>query len=420
MDRRKFVQGAATAYGLMFVKPETAFSYAANSRVCWGLLGCGRRGTAVATSFAKNAGVEIVALADIFPDQLAAGKQHFDAVNASLNLPAIDSQRTFHGHEAYKAIAACKDVDAVQISTPPFFHVEHLDTVTAAGKHAYCEKPVGVDIPQTRRALDIGRREDGKVSMAVGFQIRSAPPFVELVRRIHEGQIGKIAQIAAFYNSPPAVMVDRGAPSSDEYRLRNWLLYRNLSGDMLLEQNIHVIDICNWVMGTHPIAAYAKSSRKVVQNPGNTSDNYEVIFTYPGDIELSFSSTQFNKNHFFDVSERFFGSEGLADAPYSGALQIRGTQPWTWNSGTPAPTGQFAANGAFSDNLAEADAMKDRDFVQSIVTGKLQNQIVAGVETARSCIMARKSAETGRTVTWQEIEADTEAYSLGINLNQFV
>jgi len=419
MDRRKFVQGAATAYGLMIVKPETAFSYAANSRVRWGLLGCGRRGTAVATSFAKNAGVEIVALADIFPDQLATAKTHFDAVNASLNLPPIDGGRIFRGHDASHAIAACKDVDAVQISTPPFFHIEHLDTVTAAGKHAYCEKPTGVDIPQTRRALEIARREDGKVSMAVGFQIRSAPPFVELVRRIHAGQIGNMAQIAAFYNAPPAVMVDKGQPSSDEYRLRNWLLYRNLSGDILLEQNIHVIDVCNWVMQTHPIAAYAKASRKVVKNPGNTSDNYEVIFTYPNGVELSFSSTQFSKNNFFDVSERFFGSEGVADAPYSGTLQIRGTQPWVWNTSNSAPTGQFAANGSFSDNLAEADAMKDRNFVESIVSGRLQNQVAAGVGSARSCMMARKSAETGRSVTWQEIEADTEAYSLGFDLKQF-
>jgi len=418
MDRRKFMQGAAAASGLMIVKPETAFGYAANSRVRWGLLGCGRRGSSVATSFAKNAGVEIVALADIFPDQLATAKTHFDAVNASLGLPAIDARRLFHGHEAYKAIAACADVDAIQISTPPFFHIEHLDAVTAAGKHAYCEKPVGVDVPQTRHALKIGRRENGKVSMAVGFQIRSAPPFVELVRRIHEGQIGKIAQIVGCYNSPPAVMDDRGTPSSDEYRLRNWLLYRNLSGDILLEQNIHVIDICNWVMGTHPISAYAKSSRKVVQNAGNTSDNYEVIFTYPGDVKFSFTSTQFNKNHFFDVTERFFGSEGLADAPYSGALQIRGTNPWTWSSNAPS-TGQFAANGSFSDNLAEADAMKDRDFVQSIVSNKFQNQIAAGVDSALSCIMARKSAETGRLVTWEEIDADTEAYSLGMNLAQF-
>jgi myo-inositol 2-dehydrogenase/D-chiro-inositol 1-dehydrogenase len=419
MDRRQFVQGAATAYGLMIVKPETAFGYAANSRVRYGLLGCGRRGTAVATSFAKNAGVEIVALADIFPDQLATAKTHFDAVNASLQLPPIDSRRTFRGHDASQAIAACKDVDAIQISTPPFFHVEHLETVTAAGKHAYCEKPVGVDIPQTKHALEIARRHDGKVSMAVGFQIRSAPPFVELVHRIHSGQIGKMAQIAAFYNAPPAVMVDKGQPSSDEYRLRNWLLYRNLSGDMLLEQNIHVIDVCNWVMNAHPVSAFAKSSRKVVQNPGDTSDNYEVIFTYPGGVELSFSSTQFSKNNFFDVSERFFGSEGLAEAPYSGPLQIRGTQPWKWDAPVNAAAGQFAANGAFTDNLAEADAMKDRDFIQSIVSGKFQNQIAAGVDTARSCIMGRKAAETGRIITWQEIEADTEAYSLGFNLSQF-
>src|SRR5262249_35078939 len=90
MDRRKFVQGAATASGLLFVKPETLFSYSANSRVRWGLLGCGRRGTSVATSFAKNAGVEITALADIFPDQLATAKKHFDEISASLNLSAID------------------------------------------------------------------------------------------------------------------------------------------------------------------------------------------------------------------------------------------------------------------------------------------------------------------------------------------
>ena len=417
-DRRRFVKNAAAVSSLLIVKPEIAFGYAANSRVRWGLLGCGRRGTSVATSFAKNAGVEITALADIFPDQLTVAKKHFDEVNTSLGLSAIDNKRIFRGPDAAKAIAACADVDAVQISTPPFFHVEHLGIVTAGGKHAYCEKPVGVDVPQTRRALEIAKHADGKVSMAVGFQIRSAPPFVELVRRLHAGQIGKVAQIAAFYNAPPAVMVDKGTPGSDEYRLRNWLLYRNLSGDILLEQNIHVIDVCHWVMQAHPIAAYAKSSRKVLQNPGNTSDNYEVIFTYSDDIQLSFSSTQFNKNNFFDVSERFFGTEGLAEAPYSGALRILGNQPWEWKANA-APTGQFAANGAFTDNLAEADSSKDRDFVASIVSGKFQNQIAAGVESARSCVMARKSAETGRLITWSEIEADTEAYALGMNLAQF-
>ncbi len=86
----------------------------------------------------------------------------------------------FHGYKAFEEVASSSGVDAVQISTPPWFHVQHLDAVVAAGKHAYCEKPVGVDISQTKQALEIGKRADGRVSLDVGFQIRSAPPFVEI------------------------------------------------------------------------------------------------------------------------------------------------------------------------------------------------------------------------------------------------
>jgi len=404
----------------MIVKPSVAFSYAANSAVQYGLLGCGKRGTSVATSFATNTQARVVALGDIFPDQLAIGKQHFDQLNSKLGVPAVDPKLTFHGWEAYKAMAANPHIDAVQISTPPFFHVEHMDILSAAGKHVYCEKPVGVDIPQTRRALQIAKRIDGKVSASVGFQIRSAPPFAEIVQRIHAGQIGKIASIAGYYNAPPATYPDRGAMPHDEQRLRNWLWDKTLSGDILLEQNIHVIDVCNWVMGSHPLKATARASRKVIQNFGNINDNYEVIFEYPGEVELVFSSTQFNAPGYFDVKETFFGTEGIAEMPYKGALRIQGQKPWTWTGSEQESGAKFAADGAFSDNLADADKMKDRSFIESITGNKFQNQIAAGVESARTCMMARKSAETGRTVSWQDIEADTEQYQLGIEIRKFV
>ena len=420
MNRRKFLQGASTACSLIIVKPSVAFSYAANSAVQYGLLGCGKRGTSVATSFATNTQARIVALGDIFPDQLAVGKQHFDQLNSKLGVPAVDPKLTFHGWEAYKAMAANPHIDAVQISTPPFFHVEHMDILSAGGKHVYCEKPVGVDIPQTRRALQIAKRIDGKVSASVGFQIRSAPPFAEIVQRIHAGQIGKIASIAGYYNAPPATYPDRGAMPHDEQRLRNWLWDKTLSGDILLEQNIHVIDVCNWVMGSHPLKATARASRKVVQNFGNINDNYEVIFEYPGEVELVFSSTQFNAPGYFDVKETFFGTEGIAEMPYKGALRIQGQKPWTWTGSEQESGAKFAADGAFSDNLADADKMKDRSFIESITGNKFQNQIAAGVESARTCMMARKSAETGRTVTWQDIEADTEQYQLGIEIRKLV
>ena len=420
MNRRKFLQGASTACSLMIVKPSVAFSYAANSAVQYGLLGCGKRGTSVATSFATNTQARVVALGDIFPDQLAIGKQHFDQLNSKLGVPAVDPKFTFHGWEAYKAMAANPHIDAVQISTPPFFHVEHMDILSAGGKHVYCEKPVGVDIPQTRRALQIAKRIDGKVSASVGFQIRSAPPFAEIVQRIHAGQIGKIASIAGYYNAPPATYPDRGAMPHDEQRLRNWLWDKTLSGDILLEQNIHVIDVCNWVMESHPLKATARASRKVIQNFGNINDNYEVIFEYPGEVELVFSSTQFNAPGYFDVKETFFGTEGIAEMPYKGALRIQGQKPWTWTGSEQESGAKFAADGAFSDNLADADKMKDRSFIESITGNKFQNQIAAGVESARTCMMARKSAETGRTVSWQDIEADTEQYQLGIEIRKFV
>ena len=422
MNRRSFITGASAACGLLIVKPKTAFGYEANSAVRLALLGCGRRGTTVATSFAKNTSARVVALADIFPDQLAKAKTHFDEVNTQLGKPTIDSRLMFRGHTAFQQVAASPDVDAIQISTPPWFHVEHLDGIVSAGKHAYCEKPVGVDIAQTQRALAIGSRVKSTQSVDVGFQIRSAPPFVEIVRRMHEGQIGKIAAISAHYNAPASTYPDRSGMSSDEVRLRDWLWDRTLSGDILLEQNIHVIDVCNWIMGTHPIKAVAKSSRKVISHAGNTNDNYQVIFTYPGDVELSFSSTQFGNSGFFDVAETIYGSTGVAEAPYSGALRILGENPWTWTSKdapADAPPGKFAADGAFTDNLALADPMKDRGFIESITSGKFHNQIAAGVESARSCMLGRQAAALGREVTWDELLQHPEVYSLGMDVSQF-
>jgi myo-inositol 2-dehydrogenase / D-chiro-inositol 1-dehydrogenase len=421
MNRRKFLGTSTAVVGLMILKSKTAFGYEANSAVRYALLGCGKRGTTVATSFAKNTDARIVALADIFPDQLAKAKTHFDEINAGLGHQMIDPKLMFRGHTAYQQLAASPDVDAIQISTPPFFHVEHLDGVVSAGKHAYCEKPVGVDIAQTVRALEIAKRVDGKVSIDVGFQIRSAPPFVEIVQRIHAGDIGKIASISAHYNSPASTYPDRPGLSADERRLRNWLWDRTLSGDILLEQNIHVIDVCNWIMKTHPISAVGRSSRMVVQNFGNTSDNYQVIFTYPGGAELSFSSTQFGTNGFFDVAERIFGSSGVADAPYSGPLQITGQKPWSWVDDTPAKStpGKFAADGDFTDNLRLADPMKDRGFIQSITSGRFHNQIAEGVSTARSCMLGRRAAETRQEVTWDGLQQNSEVYSLGMDLTRF-
>jgi predicted dehydrogenase len=111
----------------------------------------------------------------------------------------IDSSQLFKGPDAYQQIVQSKEVDFILITTPPYFHPHHLETVVAAGKHVYCEKPVAVDVPGAHHVISIGEKAQGKISLAVGFQIRNAPPMVELTRRIHEGALGKVACGLAYY-----------------------------------------------------------------------------------------------------------------------------------------------------------------------------------------------------------------------------
>ena len=406
----------------MLIKANRAFSYQANSAVRLGLLGCGNRGTAVATSFSQNTTAQVVALADLFSDQLAAGQDHFNKVNADLSRSPIDNKLLFRGPHAFEQLASSQGVDLIQISTPPFFHVQHLEAAVAAGKHVYCEKPVGIDIAQARQALEIAKRVKPNQSVDVGFQCRMAPPFAAIAEKIRAGALGKIATVAGNYNAPASTEKTHPGASPDEYRLRNWLWDRALSGDILVEQNIHIIDLSNWLLGSHPIKASASGGRNVLTHYGDCWDNYQVDYTYPGDVHFSFASTQFGNYGGFDAGLKLFGSEGVATVPYSGPVQITGSQAWVWHdSAATAPgSGTFAANGAFSDNLAFADRDKDRAFIDSITSGPAHNQIAAGVETALSCMLGRMAGYQKREVTWEDLLAHGETYQLGFSMDQFV
>jgi predicted dehydrogenase len=422
MNRREFIRTATgVASGLLILKPGTALAYQANSAVRLGLLGCGSRGTHVATSFAQNTTTQVVALGDLFRDQLEAGRAHFDALNAGLGRSPVDRNLLFHGPDAYRQLASSPGVDLIQISTPPFFHVEHLEAAVDAGKHVYCEKPVGIDRSQARQALEIAGRVQSAQSVDVGFQCRSAPPIAAIAAKIQAGALGKMASITAYYFAPASTEKVVPSASADERRLRNWLWDRALSGDILVEQNIHIIDLCNWLLGAHPLQATATGGRNILTHAGNCWDNYQVDFTYPGDVRVSFSSTQFGNYGLFDAGLRLFGADGAATVPYAGPVRIVGAQPWAWQDSlsTAAGSAGFAANGGFEDNLAFADREKERAFISSIVSGPAHNQIAAGVETALSCMLGRMAGYRRREVTWNDLLTHGETYKLGMNLAQF-
>jgi predicted dehydrogenase len=421
MNRRHFLHTGAAAAGLLILKPRAAFGYQANSIVRLGLLGCGGRGTTVATSFARNTSVQVVALADLFPDQLATGRETFNQINASLGQTPIADKLLFRGPHAFEQLAASGEIDLMQISTPPFFHVEHLAAAVASGKHVYCEKPVGIDVKQAKAALGIAQHVRSNQSVDVGFQCRNAPPIAAIAERIRAGALGKIAAVTGYYYASASNEKKSAGPSADEARLRNWLWDRALSGDILVEQNIHIIDLCNWLLAAHPLKATASGGRNVLTHAGDCWDNYQVDFTYPGDVHLSFSSTQFGDYKVFDAGLRLFGANGYATVPYAGPIEITGSSAWAWQESmnTAPGSGAFAANGAFSDNLAFADREKERTFIDSITSGNAHNQIAAGVETALSCMLGRMAGYTRHEVTWDDLLAHGETYELGMSLGQF-
>jgi predicted dehydrogenase len=266
--------------------------------------------------------------------------------------------------------------------------------------------------------LEIGKKAEGKLSLDVGFQIRMAPPFIELVKRIHAGAMGDIVSGAAYYYCP---RIDFSFPDAPQpvRRLRNWLQDRVLSGDIIVEQNIHAIDICNWVLQGHPVKATGYAGRKGREFPGDTcSSHFNIVYQYPNEVDVSFSSTQFGKVQ-FDVNERFNGVRGSSQSPYAGPLGIWGEEQWVWSgSDKPAAEGQFSASGSFSDNLAQADPEKQKAFIGSITSGKFHNQAVTGVETALTAMLGRQAAYQGRELTWDELLRSNERWDAGIDLNK--
>ncbi len=418
IGRREFM--AATTAGLMLIKPALVRGTEANSAVRVGLLGCGGRGTEDATNLIDTGSARVVALADLFQDQLDTAKKHFDEIAQAKGFAGVDASQMFVGPKAFEQIVASKEVDAVVITSPPYFHPQHLAAAVQAGKHVYCEKPVAVDVHGAKQVMEIGKSAEGKLSLDVGFQIRNAPPFVELVKRIHGGALGKISCGEVYYYAGTLERPAWPGASTVEKRIRNWVWDRVLSGDIIVEQNIHVIDVCNWMMQGHPVKANGAGGRGTRTDWGDAYSHFNVVYTYADDVHVSLNSTQFDKG-WWDVNERIFGSKGVSESHYSGPCAIYGDEPWAWTAEKKPDAEQdnkFSASGAFHDNLAQADPEKKKAFIESITSGQFHNQAATGAESALTAMLGRKAAYKGHEVAWDDLLKSDEHWDSGIDLDK--
>jgi len=421
VGRREFVGVAAAATaGFTILEPSTVFGTQANSAVRLGVLGCGGRGTAVTSSFLQNTGAVVTALGDVFQDNLVQSAGRLSAVSTKLGKPFADAAHTFRGINAYEQLFTSKDVDAVYIATPPYFHPEHLAAALAAGKHVYLEKPVAVDVPGARKIIALGEKVKGKLSLAVGFQIRYASPYVLLEKRIREGQIGSLVSGQIHYFASNINRPAFADKSVDERRLRNWIHEKTISGDIIVEQNIHIIDVTNWLLNARPLKAYGRNGRLGRSDDRDCSSHYNCVFTYPKDVHVSFSSTQYGRAS-WGVGMQYYGTRGIAEARYDAPVRISGETNWEYPGlGRPQAVDQQAAvTGRFSGALDDADANKQAAFIGSIQTGTLLNEAMSGAESTLAAMLGRMAAETGREVTWEELLKSTEVYDPKINFAQF-
>jgi myo-inositol 2-dehydrogenase/D-chiro-inositol 1-dehydrogenase len=418
VGRREFI-GTAAAASAMIIKPELVWGTERNSAVRLGLLGCGGRGTGVTASFLEHTGAVVTGLGDIFETQTAKAKERLDKVGAKFNKPAIDPSGLFSGPKAYEQLFNSKDVDAIYIATPPYFHPDQFEAAIASGKHIYLEKPVGVDVPGCKKVMKLGAKADGKMSLAVGFQIRHASAYVEMVKRIHNGQMGKPVTGLVNYFASALKRPDTPGASPDERRLRNWVWDRVLSGDIIVEQNIHVIDVSNWVLDGHPVSATAAGGRAGRLDDGDAFSHFNAVYTYPNDVHISFASTQFGKSA-WGVKMQYSGTHGVAEANYGSPVRIDGENPWDAPGiGEPETVSQEdAVTGRFAGALDDADPNKQKNFIESITSGKFLNETETGAHSALTAILAREAAYTGEEVTWDQLMKSDKVYDPKIDFSK--
>jgi myo-inositol 2-dehydrogenase / D-chiro-inositol 1-dehydrogenase len=422
IGRRAFLKAAsAVAAGLTLMKPQSAFGTAANSAVQLGIIGCGGRGTHVATSFMNSTETRVVAIAELFEDRLSQGKEHFNQLSREKGYPELKDSNLLLGPRSYLRLLDLKDVDAVLIATPPFLHPEHLNAAVEAGKHVYCEKPVAVDVHGCQQVMSAGKKAGNRQSLAIGFQIRHATPFVEMVRRIHDGAIGEIVMGETYYFTSAINLPPLPEASPEELRVRHWPHDRALSGDILVEQGIHVVDICNWVTQSHPVKATGSGGRKGRNDSGDCWSHYVVNYEYPNDVHISFQSTQFDPGY-GDVCERFFGTKGISESHYTGGVFIKGENEW--DSGAAKGSEEEIskkdwATGSFKSALEDADPNKEKAFIESLKSKSYINEAQAGAESTLSAILGRTAAYTGKEMTWDKLVASEERWDPKVNLGKF-
>lgn len=407
LSRREFTRRCA-GLALASTFPSIASAQAARNpeKIKIGLVGCGNRGVGAAMdAVLSTPNVEICALADIFPDQVESALKklrmpqkevirrdaaqygnlvvdwnRFDAVK-------VTPEACFTGFDAYKKLLQT-DVDIVVLATPPGFRPLHIRAVIEAGKHVFAEKPIAVDPVGVRSVLEsesLARTK--KLGFMGGTQLRFHRAYREIMHRVHGGEIGTLVGGNCFWWSDFCVTWHAQPRKNEwtdmEYQIRCWPHFVWLSGDHIVENLVHNIDVMNWAMGGPPKTAVAQGGHANWEDwpiKGNVFDHFYIEYEYPNGTHVSASSRQ-NKNCTSRIGERVYGTKGTA-SPDS---RIDGQNKYEFPG--PFDNPRYIQWAAFIDSIRKGEPINvGKDVAESTMTA----------------ILGRMSAYTGRAMnyTW--------------------
>lgn len=356
-----------------------------------GLIGCGGRGTGAAMNF-LDAGpnLQIVALGDVFQDQL-------DKCRAELKKQKnidIPDEKCFVGFDNYQKVIDA-GIDIVLLCTPPVFRPSHVEAAVNAGKHVFMEKPCAVD-PVGARSVLISSKKAAQMGLCIvsGTIRRVQKDYMETYRRVASGEIGDIVSAHVIRNGGSLWVKKRSSEWNDmEYMLRNWVNFTWLSGDHIVEQFIHEVDVMNWYLGKNPVKAIGWGGRQR-RITGDQYDFFSIEYVYDNGIQTHCAARQIGGCSNLK-KELIIGTKGYADA--SGSLySLNGTQIWKYPKPKEGDTDE-------TWKVKDPYVQEHINLVAAIRTGQVINDAEAQVNSTLITIMGRMSAYTGKDVTWEQL-----------------
>jgi len=386
--RRQFLQSTAALAATSAIAANVHAQGTDQLKV--GLIGCGGRGTGAAgQALRADRNVKLWAMADAFEDRLNTSLATLSRDQEIANKIDVPAERKHVGFDGYqRVIQSC---DVVLLCTPPHFRPMHLRAAVQAGKHVFAEKPVAVDAAGVRSVLETCRDAQRRnLSVVSGLCLRHDNGFKDTVQRIHDGAVGDIVALQANDLRGPIWRRERTDDMSEmTWQMRNWYYYTWLSGDFNVEQHVHFLDVCAWIMrDQYPVRCYGTGGRQTRTEAhfGHIYDHFAVCYEYANGVKL-FSTCRQQTGCRNDMSGHAMGRRGTVLL----TERRRG----------------LIINNDGNERVYEGPANNMYQTEHDVLFASIRNArpINNGEYMAKSTLMAiqaRMAAYTGQMVTWDQ------------------